>query len=321
MRWMRYLSAVGLLLFIGILSTVDVGKTAEIILNADPAYLVMGLSFVTLEVLVRSLSWMVLVGTYSPIGYWNAFRAYMIGVAFGAVTPGKAGDFVKVTRIRDDTGLSLTKAFTVGLLDRIINFMFLFIGAAAASAALAFTLAGGAGSILALAVPAAAVVCALAVALNQRLSMTILRPLHAFLIPERFRRNTRELFSTFHETVGEFRDSNRKWTVMALTLTGWVIIFTRPYFFGQAIGLEVEWWMFIMFVPIISVAEVLPLSVMGLGTRDATILFLFGLMGVGREHMIALSAMLLLLSLAPVALAGYLIAWNQKIGDDEGFAG
>ena len=137
-------------------------------------------------------------------------------------------------------------------------------------------------------------------------------------MPERFRGNTKELFTTFHETLKQFRQSNSRWTVKLLAATGWLIIFARPYFFGKAVGMDVSWWAFILFIPIISVVEVLPLSVMGLGTRDATILFLFSAMGVAHEQMIALSAMMLVLSLVPQATAGYLIALSQKVRDNEG---
>jgi hypothetical protein len=302
-------------LFALILSSVDVGRTLDLILRANPGFLLIGLLLVLLEIMVRSLNWMVLAGIYARgYGYLSALQTYMIGIAFGAVTPAKAGDFMKVSDLEDRTGLDLTKAFTVGLLDRIINFIFLFLSAGASVAAVALVVSGGGSELMALLIPLAAIVLALAVVLDEGLSLMVLRPLQGFLIPERFRGDTRKLFQTFHETLAGFKGSGSRWAVLSLTLLGWLVIFIRPYFFSQAIGMDVEWWAFILFVPIISVVEVLPLSVMGLGTRDATILILFASMGVGREQMIALSAMMLLLSAVPQVVLGYLIALNRKGG-------
>jgi uncharacterized membrane protein YbhN (UPF0104 family) len=151
------------------------------------------------------------------------------------------------------------------------------------------------------------------VALNERASIVILKPLQSFLVPERFRGNTKEIFKTFHETLGEFKACPLKWAVLVLTFIGWVVIFVRPYFFAKAVGMDVGLWVFLAFLPIISVVEVLPISIMGLGTRDATIIFLFTLMGTERERMMALSAMMLLLSMVPQAAVGYFIAWSAKV--------
>jgi len=305
---------VGLLLFAYIVSTADVVGAAGLILGADRVYLAAGLLLVALEVAVRSLCWKALAGIYAGgYRYSDALQAYMIGIAFGSVTPGKAGDLVKVTDLRDRMGLDMTKAFTVGLLDRLINFMFLFISAGAAAAAVAMTMAGLGDSLLPVIVFMAAFIPAVFVVLNERVSSALLRPLQAFLVPERFRGDTKSLFRTFHKTVGEFRRSRSRSAVAALMLLGWLIIFARPYFFGRALGMDVGWWTFMLFIPIVSAVEVLPLSIMGLGTRDASILFLFGLMGVDRERMVALSAMILLLSLLPQVVAGYLIAWSRKV--------
>lgn len=297
-----------------ILSTTDVGRTTHLILDADPAYLLAGLAFVALEVAVRSLAWWMLAGAYAGgYGYPDAAATYLIGIAFGAVTPGKAGDFVKTADLRDRTGLKLTKALTVGLLDRMVNFMFLFFSAGAAAAAVALVFSGVGGGLWNILVLVAAVMTVFAVVLSERLSSAILGPLQAFLVPVKYRQDTNRFLKTFYETVGEFRRSGRMLPVLALTLAGWAVIFVRPYFFGQALGIGVSWWMFLVFTPVITLVEVLPLSVLGLGTRDASIIFLFGLMGVDREVMVALSAIILLLSLVPQVIAGYLIACTRKV--------
>jgi glycosyltransferase 2 family protein len=317
MRLIRYLSVIGLFLFAAILSSVDLKKTSQIILAAEPGLILSGIILVAVEVLIRSLNWQILANIWSKgYAYKSALETYLIGIAFGSVTPAKAGDFIKVGDLSEKTHLTILKAFTIGLLDRLINFVFLFLSACAGVAFLAMTFSGNANQLAVLMIPFVAAVAAILVSFNERISLMVLRPMQSFLVPERFRKNTREIFQTFHVTVSEFKNDGRKWAVLLLTLIGWLIIFIRPYFFAKAIGVDVGWLMFLVFIPILSVVEVLPISIMGLGTRDATLLFLFSLMGVERERMVALSTMMVILSMVPQTIIGYLIAWRRKVRDN-----
>jgi len=311
---MRYLSVVGLVLFGWVLYTSNVGKTVGILASANPWFVLLGVLFVVFEVLVRSVGWKALVNIWSKkYSLADSAQTYMIGIAFGAVTPAKAGDFIKVGDLSGKTKLKLMKSFTIGLLDRLINFIFLFLSACAGAVAVGMFLTGFSSQFDVLILLLAASIIALVAALNERVSLLVLRPLQMFLVPARFRGNAKELFRTFHETVAEFKLSGLRWVVLALTLVSWAVIFVRPYFFARAVGMRVDWWVFLVFIPLISVVEVLPISIMGLGTRDASILFLFGIMGVERERMVALSALIVLLSLVPQVVAGYLIAWTHKV--------
>lgn len=303
----------GIALFAFVLAGVDLGRALGLIASADPAYLFAGVLLVIVEVLVRSLNWMLLAGVYARgYGFAAALRTYMIGIAFGAVTPGKAGDLVKTKDLMDSTGLDLTKAVSVGLLDRVINLAVLVLSAVTASGLTALMVAGSSGGLTVVSAMLAAAVLAFAIALDERLSLMVLRPLQGFLVPRKLRSQTKQLFRAFHDTVSEFRASPTRYAVAATTVTGWLVIFCRPYLFGLALGMDVSWWAFVMFMPIVTAVEVLPLSVMGLGTRDATLVLLFGLMGVTMETMVALSAMILLVAVVPQVVAGYLLAMGAR---------
>jgi len=314
MKLLKYLSVVGLALFLLILSSTDLSRLLELISGADLRFLLIGLLFVALEVAVRSLNWMVLCEIYAKdYGYWSAFETYIIGIAFGAVTPGKVGDFIKIGDLSEKTGLSLTKAFAIGLLDRVINLVFLVAFASFASGIIWYHMLGSHDIFVAVATAIVALTLLSIVALNERLSRALLKPLQYLLIPERFRKNTKEVFQAFHGVSSKFRLNSRMYAVLALTALGWSVIFMRPYFLGRAIGVDVPLLSFLIFIPVISLVEVLPLSIMGLGTRDATILLLFATVGVDRSRMVALSMLMLIISYAPQVILGYLVALKHRV--------
>ena len=56
-----------------------------------------------------------------------------------------------------------------------------------------------------------------------------------------------------------------------------------------ALGIDIALPHFLVFVPIILFVQLLPISVAGLGTREAAFVYFFGSVGVGAESAFALS--------------------------------
>jgi uncharacterized membrane protein YbhN (UPF0104 family) len=71
---------------------------------------------------------------------------------------------------------------------------------------------------------------------------------------------------------------------------------------ANALGLGIPWSFFLIFVPFVNVAGMLPISLSGVGVREAGYWYFLGLVGVDRERAIALG----LLSSAIVVASGLL---------------
>lgn len=69
---------------------------------------------------------------------------------------------------------------------------------------------------------------------------------------------------------------------------------------GLALGLHVPWSYFFIFVPIVNLAGMLPVTFSGIGIREAGYVYFLSLIGIGREAAIALG----LLSSAVVLISG-----------------
>jgi uncharacterized membrane protein YbhN (UPF0104 family) len=59
--------------------------------------------------------------------------------------------------------------------------------------------------------------------------------------------------------------------------------------------------------------ELIPISVMGLGTREYALILLFSTLGVSKEYAISLSLMTFILGPIPLSLAGYFIALREHL--------
>lgn len=95
------------------------------------------------------------------------------------------------------------------------------------------------------------------------------------------------------------------------------MIAIRGFFYALSIGINIKLIYFVFLIPIINVVEILPISIMGIGTRDWTTIFLYSSLGVSKEYGLSLSLMLFTLGLIPQMLVGYFIAWRKKLFKEE----
>lgn len=61
---------------------------------------------------------------------------------------------------------------------------------------------------------------------------------------------------------------------------------------GHALGLQVGWSAMMAFIPIVAIAQVLPLSVSGLGLREGTLVLLLAPLGVATGQAVAFGLLL-----------------------------
>ena len=80
------------------------------------------------------------------------------------------------------------------------------------------------------------------------------------------------------------------------------------YFLAQALHLGVPALAFFVFMPVMLVIESVPISVYGLGVRDANFVFFFGLLGVPADQSLALALARLALTVIYLVPGGILLA-------------
>jgi glycosyltransferase 2 family protein len=68
-----------------------------------------------------------------------------------------------------------------------------------------------------------------------------------------------------------------------------LLLATCQYLLGIGMGLNIAWATFVLIVPITNVIASLPVTINGLGMRDASYLLLLGMVGVSKEQAVALS--------------------------------
>ncbi|MFC2162077.1 YbhN family protein [Candidatus Altiarchaeota archaeon] len=309
----KHLSVLGLLLFILVLSRIDIDATIQSILDIPPTYIFACLLTVAAEVILRSARWKLLVDQYArdyTVG--QSIHTLLMGVAFGAVTPARIGDIIKAFDVRDH-GVELKRAVSIEVVDRLLDMFYLFLSAFVGYIFLMMVYLGGqVNGILVALIACAFILFSLVLFHSSRISF-ILTPIHRFLVPDRFKGQSTQLFTVFQDTLGRVRQPGLFIRLILLTGAWWTVLFIRPFILVKGMGLDISPLVFILVMPVVAVIEVLPISLLGIGTRDVGLIAVFSLLSVPAELMIALSLMMLFLSILPQVFLGYFIAYMKGV--------
>ncbi len=102
--------------------------------------------------------------------------------------------------------------------------------------------------------------------------------------------NVKKYLLKIHEATRSFKHKKRiligAWLLSIVVQGGLSVMY---YFLARAIGVTTGFIYFFLFVPVITVFSVLPISIGGLGVRDTTSIVLFAKVGVGASKAFAMS--------------------------------
>jgi uncharacterized protein (TIRG00374 family) len=160
---------------------------------------------------------------------------------------------------------------------------------------------------------AALVILALsALMLKRELMRTLLTPFFRLLVPQRFRDGMSAGFHSFYDSLETYlRTWRRTLNVLALTTAYWLLVFVLVYYITRMLDLEVGFFYIVLIIPIITVAEFLPISISGLGTREAAVIYFFAVIGIARPDAVAFSLVYLLFGTYLTSFVG-LLFWLRS---------
>ena len=204
---------------------------------------------------------------YSPV---QSFLVYMRGLYFGFITPSRLGEFVKTLYLKSDKGISISKGFSSVLLDRLFDLYLLiilgFIGI------WKFGILGKlSSSFLVLTI---IVVLSPLIMLNKQLMGNFINTLYKIAVVNKVKGQIEERFEDFYSGIQKLINP-RLLVSGLLTCLGYCMFFIQCYLIVMAMGLSINFFTITLFMAISNLISFIPISISGLGTRDAILIYLF----------------------------------------------
>ena len=300
--------AVSLGLLALLLSRVDRGEMAAAVGRAN---LRLVLLCIPLYVFGQSLStwrWQILLAAEGlPVPFGRLMLLYLEGMFFSLFLPtGVGGDVVRGYRIWHLTGAGEGALASI-LVERLTGFVAM-IGIAVAATAVALATGALRDPLIALCVGGVAAALAAAIVL-------IASPT-AFRIAERLAggRAASQIFHSvrrFCEAVQRYRGHGRAvWAALGISLVFQTLLIFLWYLVALALHLPVPFRQFLIFIPMVNVISMLPISVGGLGLREWGSVVLFGTVGVDPAEAFTLSLVLFVVVAITSLPGGIIFLWG-----------
>jgi len=299
-RWLIRL--LGLLIFVAILFVVDVPHILGYLAQANFWLVALSIVLVVPHLATKAWRWQVLLGGVGiNIDLLEASRLYAIGQAAGFLTPGQAGDAVKAVYLRG-AGHSLGRSLVTVVVDRLYDL--LVVGGLAVWGIFVFgEVPQGQTAIIVLFVAGILVLFAL---FASRGWQGPLARLAVRIVPARFlrgrdpQRSLENLILPPSTLISSF----------AITVVSFIVSYFRSWLLFAALGLNVPITYFLAATSIAGIAAILPVTIGGVGTRDAAFVVLFSMMGYSAESAVALSTLVLLHQVTNWVVGGLAFLWK-----------
>lgn len=261
----------GVLLFLFIIQRIDKSALVRTLQHADGILVVAAFICIGGIYITRAWRWHMLTqATGLHPTFSESWRLYCIGLFLGNITPGKMGEFGRAVYLQKK-GLPLKKGILLGIVDRgTDSIIILLLGIAGAYVLhIQLPLYWMLGGIVA--------ACSIGMMLRQKIH-------HAMRMALELHSQMPRLFPT----------------AMLATVLGWICYFAWAVLLANSIGIYLPILTLVSIFTFTGVVSMLPIAPSGLGTRDATLIFLLAPYGIASADAIAL-ALLMFLSM---------ITWN-----------
>jgi uncharacterized protein (TIRG00374 family) len=304
-KWL--FQAIGIIIFAFILWKLDLRAAWDILSGTRVWLLGVALLLTVPFVLIKAHRWRYLLGMQGiRYNIKDCNYAYLAGMYLGLVTPGRVGDFVKVVYLKRDRSVPMSIGVTSVIMDRLCDLLLLV--AVACAGGLAFTLSG---NIMAVIAGFGLVVVAIVlIFLNGTVRRLVLGNLFKLVLPKKAKDGAEVRIESFYAGVDHFK-SVRLVVPMALTVVAYVIFFAQCDLIARAANIPIGYMNVAYCISVANLVSLLPISISGIGTRDAAMISMFVVLNLPKESAVVFSMLFLIISNVSSGAIGA-VAWLKK---------
>ena len=301
------LRLLGIILFIFILAGIDLSSVFSTVTKVSPWYLATAVVLNIPMVFLKSWRWQSLLkmqGVAYPLR--QAFPAYLSGIYLGLATPGRLGELGRLFYLTGDKELSLGGASSSVLVDRLFDVYLLL-------------LVGGYGLIAFSVLPETIILPVIALTLllacpllllSKRVGKGLIGLVFRARLLVRFQEKMGTSADEFYSGVGSLAKP-RLILPLLITLAAYAVFFAQCYLLALSLNLPLSFIDIAVYMALANLVALIPVSIAGIGTRDATLIGLFSLQAVSAESALSYSLLVLFAFYVCGAAMGA-ISWQIK---------
>ncbi|MFA6428771.1 MAG: lysylphosphatidylglycerol synthase transmembrane domain-containing protein [Candidatus Buchananbacteria bacterium] len=266
----KYYFLIGLALFVFIASRLDFNQLYSALYKTKPLTIILGLIIVIPITLVKAWRWNNIKKNQGlAYTFLDSFLIYQIGLALGSITPGQAGEFIKICYLKNPTR-SWGKVAVSVVIDRLADLGYLLV---IGYLGILILLGETQKNINLIYLFFIVSLFGLIIIIRKGWHKKLLKIIFRHFIPLRYQTSWRESFADF---IKDFKSITPKQylIILSLTLLGWMIYYLQSYIFILSLGFKIPLIKLAIAVTTAGLLSLLPISFLGIGTREAALIII-----------------------------------------------
>ena len=146
--------------------------------------------------------------------------------------------------------------------------------------------------------------------IDKQRSKNLLSFLYRRIMPEKLKSQAKLTFESFYDKMPK-----KRYFIFffIFNFTNWIVNYLLLFLIGKSLGISLPFIYFLAILPMGTLVAMIPLSINGLGTREATLIKLFGLFGIGAAKIFSMSIISLFITgILPAILASFFIFGKRE---------
>lgn len=294
----KYSFLIGFIILGIIISRIDIKNLVEALKQANYFLIITSLLILIPNFLIKSWRWNYLKKIQNiKFKLIDSFLIYIVGFLIGIVTPAKIGELSKILYLKNKNnslGKSMVSVFLDRFLDIIYFLVFGYFGIIFALKKLTYQI-----NLIYLFLLISVLILFVLVKLDYH--KLFLKKIFYLIIPKKYQIELKINFSEFLNDLNLISIKNYI-VAFSITVVSWLIYYYQMYLFALSINLNVPFIPLALVVTISTLISLIPISFLGIGTREATLIFLLQTYTKDISNIILFSQLILLLNISAVVI-------------------
>jgi len=280
----KLLPAIGIVILIYILITIDIEKIILNFSGIKPIYLILSFLLLFPILLITNYEWQIILKKQKiNVSYIYSLKNILIGYFYGFITPGGLGGYTRTVYLQNESGAPIQKCVSNIIILNTVDYISLLI----------LGIIGG--IFISSRFPHLFFIIIIIFIITISLFLLFLRKeiLKNFLN----RMFQHKIFDLLRHKLNSSIDSffidmpkpNDLIIPFAVSILGWILRFSELYLISKLFSIEIPYIYFILIVALANVVASIPVTIYGLGTREMTMISLFSIFSVSPERIVSLS--------------------------------
>ena len=306
-NWKKYFSVIGIALFIYLIVRLGLGNIIGEIEKADISLLLLAVLFMVFYLFLQTIKWFVIAKKQNiNVPFREAFKINLISNFYGFVTPSKIGVITRAEYLKKYTN-NIGNGMSNFVIDKALDTASVFLTAIAFS----FIFEDKFSFSLRYYLLAVFLFFAIAIYIFQNKERTrfLLRFFYRKLIPEKSKERTRITFNSFYESMPK-----KRYFIFFffLNIVAWLVTYISTYFIALSVGINLPLHYFLSILSIGTIVSLIPITINGIGTREATLIGLFGIFGIEATKVFSMSVLSLIIGGVLPALISFFFLFRKE---------